>query len=58
MANIELHPITKELQTAIDGAFAVSRYASTVMVNASAYPDEYGTADTIKIENDCVWIFA
>lgn len=50
MANIELHPITKELLTAIDGAFAVSPFASTIMVNASASPVEFGT-DTIKIEN-------
>lgn len=53
MANIELHPITKELQTAIDGAFAVSPFADTIMVNASASSSEYGM-DTIRIENDCV----
>ena len=53
MAKIELHPITKELLTAIDGAFAVSPFASTIMVNASASQSEYGT-DTIKIENDRV----
>ena len=50
MAKIELHPITKELLAAIDGAFAVSRFADTIMVNASASPVEYGT-DTIRIEN-------
>lgn len=55
MAKIELHPITKELLTAIDGAFAVSPFASTVMINASASPVEFGT-DTIKIENNYVWI--
>lgn len=55
MAKIELHPITKELMTAIDGAFAVSRFASTVMINASEAEDEFGT-DTIKIENNYVWI--
>ena len=49
MAKIELHPIAKELLTAIDGAFAVSPFANT-MVNASASPVEFGT-DTIKIEN-------
>ena len=53
MENIELHPITKELLTAIDGAFAVSPFASTIRVNASASPSEYGM-DTIRIENDCV----
>lgn len=63
MAKIELHPITKELLTAIDGAFAVSPYASTVMINASEAEDdsihlredEFGT-DIIKIENDYVWL--
>ena len=55
MAKIELHPITKELLTAIDGAFAVSPFADTIMVNASASPVEFGT-DTIKIENNYVWI--
>ena len=55
MAKIELHPITKELLTAIDGAFAVSPFASTIMVNASEAEDEFGT-DTIKIENNYVWI--
>ena len=55
MAKIELHPITKELLTAIDGAFAVSSFADTIMVNASASPVEFGT-DTIKIENNYVWI--
>ena len=53
MAEIELHTITKELQTAIDGAFAVSPFADTIRVNASASPAEYGM-DTIRIENDCV----
>ena len=53
MAKIELHPITKELLTAIDGAFAVSPFADTIMVNASASSAEYGM-DTIRIENDCV----
>ena len=48
MAKTELHPITKELLAAIDGAFAT--YASTIMVNASASSVEDGT-DTIKIEN-------
>ena len=51
MEKIELHPITKELLTAIDGAFAVSPFADTIRVNASASPTEY---DTIRIENDCV----
>lgn len=55
MAKIELHPITKELLTAIDGAFAVSPFASTIMVHASASQVEFGT-DTIKIENNYVWI--
>ena len=55
MAKIELHPITKELLTAIDGAFAVSPFADTIMVHASASPVEFGT-DTIKIENNYVWI--
>ena len=55
MAKIELHPITQELQTAIDGAFAVSPFASTIMVNANASPVEFGT-DTIKIENAYVWL--
>ena len=55
MAKIELHPITKELLTAIDGAFAVSSFASTVMINASEAEDEFGT-DTIKIENHYYWI--
>lgn len=53
MEQIEFHQITKELLTAIDGAFAVSSFADTIRVNASASPVEYGT-DTIKIENDCV----
>ena len=53
MAKIELHQITKELLTAIDGAFAVSSFADTIRVNASASPSEYGM-DKIKIENDCV----
>ena len=53
MAKIELHPIAKELLTAIDGAFAESPFADTIMVNASASPAEYGM-DTIRIENDCV----
>ena len=53
MAKIELHPITKELLTAIDGAFAVSPFADTIMVNASASPVEFGT-DTIRIENNYV----
>lgn len=56
MAKIELHPITKELQTAIDGAFAVSRFADTIMVNASEAEDEFGT-DIIRIENDYAWLF-
>lgn len=55
MAKIELHPITKELLTVIDGAFAVSPYASTVMINARSSSAEYGM-DTIRIENDCVWL--
>ena len=55
MAKIELHPITKELLTAIDGAFAVSPFASTVMINASEADDEFGL-DRIKIENNYVWI--
>ena len=55
MAKIELHPITKELLTAIDGAFAESPFADIIMVNASASPVEFGT-DTIKIENNYVWI--
>ena len=55
MAKIELHPLTKELLTAIDGAFAVSPFASTVMINASEAEDEFGT-DTIKIENNYYWI--
>ena len=53
MENIELHPLTKELLTAIDGAFAVSPFANTIMVNASASPVEFGT-DTIRIENNYV----
>ncbi len=53
MAKTELHPITKELLTAIDGAFAVSPFADTIRVNASASPSEYGM-DNIRIENDCV----
>lgn len=55
MAKIELHPITKELLAAIDGAFAVSRFADTIMVNASEAEDEFGL-DRIKIENNYVWI--
>ena len=55
MAKIELHPITKELLTAIDGAFAESPFASTIMVNASEAEDEFGL-DRIKIENNYVWI--
>ena len=56
MAKFELHPITKELLTAINGAFAESPFASTIMVNASvSTPVEFGT-DTIKIENNYVWI--
>ncbi len=55
MAKIELHPITKELMTAIDGAFAVSPFADTIMVNASEAEDEFGL-DRIKIENNYVWI--
>lgn len=55
MAKIELHQITKELLAAIDGAFAVSPFASTVMINASEAEDEFGT-DTIKIENNYYWI--
>ena len=55
MAKIELHSLTKELLTAIDGAFAVSPFADIVMINASASPVEFGT-DTIKIENNYVWI--
>lgn len=55
MAKTELHPITKELLTAIDGAFAVSPFASTVMINASEAEDEFGL-DRIKIENNYVWI--
>lgn len=57
MAKIELHLITKELLTAIDGAFAVSPFASTIMVNASEAEDEFGL-DRIKIENNYVWITA
>lgn len=57
MAKIELHPITKELLTAIDGAFAVSPFADTIMVNASEAEDEFGL-DRIKIENNYVWIAA
>ena len=57
MAKIELHPITKELLTAIDGAFAESPFASTIMVNASEAEDEFGL-DRIKIENNYVWIAA
>lgn len=55
MAKIVLHPLTKELLAAIDGAFAVSPFASTVMINASEAEDEFGT-DTIKIENNYYWI--
>lgn len=57
MAQIELHTITKELLTAIDGAFAVSPFADTIMVNADSSPAEYGM-DTIRIENDCVRLTA
>lgn len=52
MTNIELHPITKELLTAIDGAFAVSPFADTIKVNASGSLTENGT-DTIAVENEC-----
>ena len=55
MAQIELHTITKELLTAIDGAFAVSPFADTVTINASEAEDEFGL-DRIKIENNYVWI--
>lgn len=37
MAKIELHPITKELLAAIDGAFAVSPFADTIRVNADRF---------------------
>ena len=57
MAKIELHPITKELLTAIDGAFAVSPFADTATINASEAEDEFGT-DIIRIENDYAWLFA
>lgn len=53
MAQIELHTITKELLTAIDGAFAVSPFADTIRVDASGSLTENGT-DTITNENECM----